>query len=463
MAMACAALGGCERLRDGDGLPPAPARTYLARTATILKTARADARPTFKVLFYGQSITSTEWTDRSSADLRRTYPNVNFVFANRAIGGNDAGLLERASQRDLDAAYPDLVVFHVYGDEHAYQRIVRTIRSHTAAELILQTDHARGPLEPVCPHGLRLEWRVPPGCTGHVWLHQRNWEDYMSGSVIPAMAAKYHAAIDPRRTLWAAYVARHGIDPVSLLRDGLHPNATGWRLAAALFDVAFNRLIAQTPVQPQRLVADHDVGRAGAVTLAFTGNRAEIVATAPLTGDYRAAIDGVAARATPGCWQVTRTSPVGWIPEWPAIRQVGIATQPLEADEWTAVLTDFSPDLNDFRFTLRSARHGVDGTGRGSADFVSPSHRVTIEAKDWAFGYAQRIKPQRPFGSMVVRWSRRFVCDRTSLVGPGAGPGEYRYVIATGLANGAHRLSLTLPPSDRALVRSVRTFRPPLL
>jgi hypothetical protein len=112
----------------------------LARSLAIVRASTAAQPQVLRVLFYGQSLTSPHWTDLAQEHLRRTYLRTQFVVRNMAIGGFSAKQLERTVERDVTDFYPDLLIFHAYGDHRSYERIIRIIRSRTAAEIIAQTD-----------------------------------------------------------------------------------------------------------------------------------------------------------------------------------------------------------------------------------------------------------------------------------------------------------------------------------
>ena len=135
----------------------------------------------------------------------------------------------------LPKPIPNLIVFHVYGDHHAYRQIIETFRRETAADIIVQTDHVVTPVEPLCNTGLHLRWSPPPGCSGHFRFRQRVWEDYMSGRVVPELADRYDLALEPRRRRWNDYLRAHHLSPAALIADPPHPNARGWALMAWLF------------------------------------------------------------------------------------------------------------------------------------------------------------------------------------------------------------------------------------
>ena len=112
---------------SAEPAPPDPGQA-IGRSLSIIRSATAEKPQVLKILFYGQSISSPKWTDLAIAALRAKYPNVAFEYRNLALGGWNAVLLEQAVARDVEETYPDLIVFHVYGDHRAYERIIRILR-----------------------------------------------------------------------------------------------------------------------------------------------------------------------------------------------------------------------------------------------------------------------------------------------------------------------------------------------
>ena len=454
----------CSSTADEVATNVGGADAALARTAEILTSSTRQKPGVLRVLFYGQSISSPAWTDLTADHLRKQFPNTAIVSKNLAIGGNSATYLERATERDVEDFYPDLIVFHVFGDHRAYERIIRLFRSRTAAEVIVQTDPVRVPIEPVCPEGLNLSGKTPRGCSGSYWLKQRVWEDFMSGSFIPRMAAKYRLALDPRRTGWNLYLLRHGLAPDDLLADGLHPNSKGWKLAAVLFNTYFDTAIRRWRGQRQKIVQALHAPEAETTTYEIDGNRVELISDRPFAESLYAQIDGQPTRAIDGCWQTSRVSPVPGIPEWPAIRQVYVDRTTHKATTWLARVHGQDFAASDFTFSIDNDRLGYDGDGRGSDDFYSKNGEVRILKEDWALPYAERTtKLNHLPDNFRLSWTLRFKCNQQARVLLPNGKYEYRYLVASGLPNGRHVLMMTIQDRDRIGINEVRVYRPPLV
>jgi hypothetical protein len=445
------------------GLDDSTTSRRLAATLSIVGKGTAEHPQVLRILFYGQSITSNNWIEPAIAKLRRTYPHIRFDVRNMAIGGFDSDLLEHTAKRDLAEFYPDLIVFHAYGDHRAYERIVRIIRSRTAADVILQTDHVTTPIEPICPEGFRFKLTVPPGCKGFLWYKQSSWEEFMSSTLIPRLANQYGLAVEPRREYWNDYLKLHHLQPPALLEDAVHPNAEGWRLMADLFARYFDTIVANYRGEVSDAVASLSIPNlAGTTSYRFDGNRVEVLARGPLNGKITASIDGRVAADVEGCWLVSRATRLPNVPDWPAIRRVTVDPNIKRSETWTLRVMELSGDQSDFRFTLTSDKGGPDGEGRGSVDFVSPSSRVRIEAKDWVIHDGYKLAKKGVPEGYEIQWSRNFICQDESVVATSGNESEVRHVLATGLDNGSHQMSIQIEPEVMSLIEEIRVYRPPL-
>jgi hypothetical protein len=75
------------------------------------------------------------------------------------------------------------------------------------------------------------------------------------------------------------------------------------------------------------------------------------------------------------------------------------------------------------------------------------------------FALTQKKLPE----GLKVSWSQNFVCRDLPTVPLGAGVIEVRHILATGMANGPHQLTLEVEPSVETSVHEIRVYRPPLL
>ena len=438
----------------------------IARSLGIIRTSTPASHKILKVLFYGQSITRSGWDEAVIEHWHQRYPNTVFVVQNRALGGFASPQLLRTTEQDIAAFYPDLIIFHVYGDHRAYEQIIRLFRSHTAADIIVQTDHGEQLPDASCPEGLRLTLHRPPGCRGVLWLQQRNWYDEMSYHIIPRLAKRYGLAMEPQRVWWRDYLLQTHLRPEALLVDDIHPNEKGKELIAAFFSRYFDGLVDAWNGQQEHSVVSIPArsleGTGGQETFSFEGSRVELITTTRIAVWPTIKVDGRSPKDMDGCYLATRASSIGTVPDWPAVRRI-VLTHDHIAEDWTAIMTQISPDQKSFAFTVEASKAGNEGSGDSSHDFVSRSGILGIEAQDWMLARAYNLKHiplQTPFR---VHWSVVNICDGPAEeIDRGDGTKQYSYVLAAGLANERHSLTITSDAGDLGNVSEFRAYRPPL-
>jgi hypothetical protein len=439
----------------------------IARTLEIIRTSTPINRKVLKVLFYGQSITRSGWHNAVVAHWREKYPNTVFVVENRALGGFDSRALVRTTEQDIAAFYPDLIVFHVYGDHRAYEKILGMFRSLTAADVILQTDHGDGLPDPPCAEGLQLSLHPKPGCAGVLWVHQRLWHDEMSYHKIPAFAKKYGMAIEPQREWWRDYLLQNQINPQSMLMsDALHPNEKGVELIAVFFNRYFDNLVQHWNGQTEQNVVSIAMTTANhsgeTETVNFDGDRVELLSNQPLTMWPPVTIDKQFPKDIDGCYQVTRSSPLKSVPDWPALRRITLLHDHT-AEDWTATITNITPDQKSADFTVKSSATGDEGGGNSSRKYVSKSGQLSIDGGDWMFESANALKHIPLQIPAEVHWSVQYICGgKPEIIDRGNGVTQYRYVLGTGLSNGKHTLELFSRLNDLADAIEFRAYEPPL-
>jgi hypothetical protein len=421
-------------------LQSVPDTHKLAHTLETIRTSTPSDRKVLRVLFYGQSITASGWDKLVQEHWKQRYPNTVFIAENRAIGGFATQDLERTTAQDIAAFYPDLIIFHDYGDHRAYERIIRMFRSLTAADILVQTDHGDTMPDPVCREG--LAFGRPAGCGGWFWVHQSDWHDRMSYHKIPALGRKYGIAIEPQRGWWRDYLLRTSTSPEALLADIVHPNEAGKQLIAHFFNQYFDGLVDAWD-------GEHgtSVTKLPATARMFEGTRLEMVTREPLPNLPTVAIDGKPAEQFDGCWLATRATELDTGRNWPAVRRINLFHDHT-AEDWTATLSHFNADDSDFDFTVSGSVSGPQGSGRASHDFVSTSGTLKLAVKDWMPARAfreTRVPLRDPF---IVTWSVKSLCG-----GPPQRQGDtFRYVLATGLPPGTHSVQVSGDSGGHILV-----------
>jgi len=439
----------------------------IARTLEIIRTSTPTNHKVLKVLFYGQSITRSGWHNAVVAHWHEKYPNTVFVVENRALGGFAAQHLVRTTEQDIAAFYPDLIIFHVYGDHHAYEKILRMFRSLTAADVILQTDHGDGLPDPLCAEGLQIPLHRKPGCAGVLWVHQRLWREEMSYHKIPAFANEYGMAVEPQLKWWRDYLLKNQVDPQSLLMaDGLHPNEKGNELIARFFNRYFDNLVehwnGETKQNVVSIPADAAKQSDGMETVTFNGSRLELLSNQPLAVWPLVTIDEQSPKDIDGCYQVTRASPLKSVPDWPTLRRITLLHDHTAAD-WTATITNITPDQKSADFMVRASATGDEGSGNSLRKYVSKSGQLSIDGEDWMFEWAYDLKHIPMQVPTEVHWSVQNICGgKPEVIDRGNGMTQYRYVIGAGLYNGKHTAELLSPPNDLADAVEFRAYKPSL-
>jgi len=461
-------------------LPPAPGEALfgarIPRTMTLLATSSGSYRVPVKILFYGQSITTTWWTDMVKKELQHRYPHANLTVENRAIGGFGAQMLIRTAVHDVYPMYPDLIVYQVYGGgrDRTLEAFICEVRRRTTAEIMLLTHHVRNPHYDGSDEGSSTEWR-------HI-------------------AQKYNCELVEVREEWKQYIEENNLGREQLVAgDLIHLNSEGLKLMAAIvlrhfrYNTLFSAGWANTvrtyyakrpmnegvndeiiyPNEPWEMQGRTPVGASpeNPLELTFVGNRVDIIpgwSKAENLGTAKILIDGKPPSEAPRLYAVTRSSPIPnfW---WPAILRIG-SEKPLLIENWTMRITevdiikDEKNENNDsftFSYEVEGSETGPDGSGSGDERFVSDSGRVVIEPRDLMFQRARGWRWTWPKVDFEVKW--KVVPKFVDVYRAKRKPGEPRITtVAAGLTNEQHTLRI-IPNGDGSVpIRAVRIYRPPM-
>ncbi len=335
---------------------------YIQRTMHLLESSTPEKRNTVKILVYGQSISVQDWWLEVKRDLISRFPNADIIMENKAIGGFASQLLSKTVEMDVSSFYPDLVLFHVYGASDAYEKIIRTIRSRTAAEIVIQTDH---------------------------YTNDDKWSDDMSYNILPGFAEKYKCELIQIRRGWKKYLDDNKYEPSKLLSDDVHLNAHGNFLMAELIK-PYLHYKPQYKHDEFNLATTYVVGKdvfikGNKLLLPFIGNKIDVIrGNTTVGGGLKICVDNKKPSSFQGTYFMSRPySPKGdgWPWSLPAMIHIGHTT-PWVSEEWTCAFSDVSAPYEDFAFSISGSKTGSDGSGRASKDFVSKSGRVIIKNGD---------------------------------------------------------------------------------
>jgi len=418
------------------------------RTMRLLATSTAEKRNPVRVLFYGQSITEQKWADIVTADLKARFPHADLTIENRALAGYSSQLLVKTAETDLYPFAPDLVIFHVYGAHDKYEAIIRRIRERTGAEVLMQTDH-------VTKSGDFTEEtdpaKLPPA--------GKHWDAFMNHNWLPGLAKKYGCELCDQRAIWKRYLTAHKLEPKALLSDNVHLNAHGEFLMAECVKACLRYDPAAKPAADEYFtIIPVDAQGQLLKELTVTGSRIELLSKPGGSEAVQLKIDGVEPSEIPSAYVFTRAlAKAGG--KWPVVAGFRPSGKPVPED-WTLELTKDAASPKHFTFTLKGSVAGPDGAGRTDATFASKSGRVKIAPEDWNIEYALTLAGVKPVPDrLTVTWSAAFP-GSDSVLYLSDSPGlEWSTLVAGGLANGPHELTLMRGTNG---VAAVRVTRPPL-
>jgi hypothetical protein len=458
--MAISALWLASELRAGDpqaSFPkPPPASDQQAaqfgvniqRTMNLLASSTPEHRHKVRILFYGQSITEQNWWKLVAEDLRKRFPSADLEIDNRAIGGFAAQMLILPAEHDLYPFYPDLLIFHVYGSNKEYEEIVKSARSRTTAEVLMQTDHLTSwPPAVIDPDKDKGAW----------------WDNLMNKELLPGIAKKYGCGLADNRSQWFDYLKANKLEPKSLLVDGVHLNDHGNFLMAELV----KRYLVLRPDLPsdnwrdtvRTLVIGKDVAwKDGQLVLEFEGNRVDLIAAK--AGDRkpvaaRVLIDGKKPSEFPGNYRITRAQPGPWSPA--TVVRVD-HDKPLQVEDWALKVTSVKDNSSAWEFDVTGSKTGSDGHGSSDKAFVSKSGRVKIEPGAWFHPQKNKV----PVG-YEIKWKVLPMFVDVYEAPPISEPGrEYTTTLAQGLPNAKHKLEIIAEGDGVVPIQAIRVYRPPV-
>ena len=364
---------------------------------------------------------------------------LDLEIENKAVGGFASQLLSRVAEHDLLPFYPDLVIFHVYGDHNRYEDILRTLRTRTTAEILMQRDHA-------------TKWPVEnPDQKNPLW-----WDHMMNNVFLPQLAKKYGCGLADVRGQWVDYLKANTLEPQALLKDDVHLNDQGCFVMSEIV----KRYLVHKPEllndQARASVLTLEVGKAVAwqgktLKLEFEGNRVDLVAAPGGSGSAQVLIDGRKPSEIPDCIAFSRSS-LSQSRWGPALLRVS-SEKPREVEEWTLKVLEADENAEHLKFSVSGSKTGADGGGVSSERFVSKSGRVVIEPGDWWIRNIRQItKTPVPVG-FEVKWSAFLMGTDVY-----SAPKEPSVTVAQGLPAGKHTLELTGP----AALAAIRIYRPPM-
>ncbi|MCX6611562.1 MAG: GDSL-type esterase/lipase family protein [Acidobacteria bacterium] len=413
---------------SGQGLRPGQ---DIERSMSQMAASTASNAKTVRVLFYGQSITKQNWWRAVAQDLRARYPHADLRIENRSIGGYSTQYLIRTMEADILPFHPDLILFHDYGSEDVYEKIIRWIRANTTAEILLQSDHVVWLPGEEDPNGSRRK--------------SFDFQERHSFEWLPKLAAKYGLGLVDIRGGWHEHLKQRGISPKELLRDSVHLNAAGEALYA---EITKKYLVAPSAGLPGLERELRPKWKGGRLDLEFEGTRVDVV------GLQGAALDVLIDGQRPGLFYHSRPTNT-WDADWPTVMRVG-HEKPLQVEEWVLKVVGRNPPGTEFQFEVYGSVTGFDGAGSSKERFVSRSGRVTLDPTDYDVERSYGLHKIAMPGDWQIRWS-----TLPQFRDP-VRPGDRVQTVAYGLKNGPHRLTLIAPQGSKPNIEKIRIYQPPL-
>jgi hypothetical protein len=390
--------------------------SQLQYTAALLN----EQQPQVRVLVYGQSISVQDWWKEVAVFFEKKYPNATFNFVNKAIVGFSAERLKFTAENDIASFYPDLILFHDYGNEQDYEKIIRIIRSKTTADIAVQTDHMAN--------------------------QDQVWHDRHSKVWLPELCKKYGLALIDIRTYWKKYLQKNNLEIKELLVDGVHLNHHGNYLMAETIKAYFNNLrydgVSGKRITKLQKGKDFHV-KNGLITMTIIGNRVDIRSDSAPNGSYiDLLVNQRSLKDQQGCYYYTRPllkSTGDFLTRIGSLIAIKLSDRTRE-ENWSLTVLSVDSLNQEITYSLMGSRTGKDGKGTSRNRFISNSGRIMIDQDAWFFrknegDFAQYgwIKPGE-----VLQWKTKSMCH--TRIGLTRGENQ---TLFQGISNTPHQLTIS--------------------
>jgi hypothetical protein len=343
-------------------------------------------------------------------------------------------------ENDVRAFYPDLILLHDYGNAEDYEKIIRTIRRHTTAEVALQTDHIA--------IGQNEEWH-----------HKHNT------ITLPQLARKYKLALIDVRTAWKEYLEKNNLPASQLLTDNVHLNEHGNYLMAGIIKNYFKALpkpaskIAENKYKVLQTGKEFTV-KNNTVSVPVTGNRVDLVWQADVKSKRPVTVllDNQKPSAYTESYYYTRpvlSDSKAYLGKMGKLLALKIGKAAPEA--WKLTILSVDTVKMHMRFSLHGSVSGEDGTGSSDSTFTSRSGSIIIEPQHWFrrrsegdFSMFSWVKPGDAMEWQVKPMSQDTIVPEASAT----------VTVVQGVANTSH--VLTLKGEGLRQLKEIRVYQPPL-
>lgn len=389
---------------------------YLEKTFQLLSDANPETKRPVIILFYGQSITEQAWWKKVASNIQHNFPAADIVFYNRAIGAHTSDRLLKTAEADVYPLQPDLVIFHVYGNHHDYESIIKNIRNRTTADIVITSDHIE-------KYGDVNEETLPSNLSSHNSFNQlhnylnksskkASWDAWKNYVFLPYISKQYGAELIDLRDRWKDYLRMNKIPASNLLLDNVHLNAQGEFVMSEIISSYFQPkfLGKKKDIEHEKLyLINQDLKLEDKkISMTCVGNRFDVLLKPEVAnGQVKITIDGSLPSSNKSSYGFTRSSTYP-NSNWPALLRVTSGSKPLIEELWTIKIKNANPDLTQFDFDLIGSKTGFDGTGSADKKFQSNSGRVIIEPDDWNLAFAMSVYKKPLPADFKVTWSAEF-------------------------------------------------------
>jgi|WetSurMetagenome_2_1015567.scaffolds.fasta_scaffold02278_3 hypothetical protein len=422
---------------------------YTSRTINLLQQSTPLKRNTVRILVYGQSISAQDWWYEVKRTIESRFPYADLIMENKSIGGFSTQYLYKTVEMDVSSFYPDLVLLHVYGNNHYYDSVLYTIRSRTAAEVAIMTDH---------------------------YIGENAWSDTMCYHILPTLAEKYKCEIINIRDPWKKYLKDNHLEISSLLTDGTHLNDYGNFLMAELVKplFCFKSHFESDPYDLQTTCNNkNDLTFLGdTLTVHFYGNKVDLLFDNSVisSGDsVEVLLDGKVPSSYQGTYYMTRPfndKGKGWPWNLPAMIRIR-HTQPWVTELWSCIFTKARTPYLDFRFRIQGSVSGQDGKGSGSRDFISKSGKVIISKNDaekggdWHLNRSYKVLKTIVNDGDTIKWKTYSISKDVFVpVRNSDTTLESSITLFQGIPNTEHTLKLVKKGRQSPPVSGIKVYRP---